>query len=294
MSQLKEQTVITYQIGMSDECKKAIADFGASIQSAFALLSNFKVSEPTGGLLAAMNAANDEPELKELGQWVFEGQDEKWQTFAVTGSGTGWFHNRLQHEIYYADDIWYANCDIDHEIEFMDCKFDCPGASIQRETVNDVEYLSDDKDSVAEELLNFNWTGDREDFEKAVLDEKDLAKNLGFQVTTNSDIQLDFIKNLSELLTYRMISMDRFSEDDYAIGGDKLMPWDIVIDPFTKWFGVVTELIGTSDHATILFFNKPFATSVNWTKKNNAFANLSTITESELPTFRAALEASYG
>src|SRR5690606_18290900 len=89
-------------------------------------------------------------------------------------------------------------------------------SAIARETINDVDYLSgNDLDECVPHIDD-------------VLDQPNWLSESVPQIT-QADMQLIFIKNLSETLIQRMHSMDRFSEDDYAIGGDKLMAWDIVV-----------------------------------------------------------------
>ncbi len=119
---------------------------------------------------------------------------------------------------------------------------------------------------------------------------------------TQADMQLIFIKNLSECLIQRMHSMNRFSEDDYAIGGDKLMAWDIVIgQSYSKQsFGVVFA----QQHNSKEHLNKVDAILLEPKGSHGMIADFAniyftnndtyrTITEAELPAFRAALEACY-
>ena len=154
---------------------------------------------------------------------------------------------------------------------------------INRETVNDVDYLSgSDLDECVPHIDD-------------VLDQRNWLSESIPQIT-QADMQLIFIKNLSETLIQRMHSMDRFSEDDYAIGGDKLMAWDIVFDQVSKFFGVV---INANDNILSAFFLDDHCEMTgggcarNFHKNSLLSRANRTITEAELPAFRTALEAYY-
>lgn len=160
---------------------------------------------------------------------------------------------------------------------------------INRETVNDVDYLSgSDLDECVPHIDD-------------VLDQPNWLSESVPQIT-QADMQLIFIKNLSETLIQRMHSMNRFSEDDYAIGGDKLMAWDIVIgQSYSKQsFGVVFA----QQHNSKEHLNKVDAILLEPKGSHGMIADFAniyftnndtyrTITEAELPAFRAALEACY-
>lgn len=163
--------------------------------------------------------------------------------------------------------------------------------NINRETVNDVDYLSgNDLDECVPHIDD-------------VLDQPNWLSESVPQIT-QADMQLIFIKNLSETLIQRMHSMDRFSEDDYAIGGDKLMAWDIVVgkpyktkeeDHNVVRFGVISCQSRDLKVLEVLSFNESYCNSRGeslavYFSENNAYR---TITEAELPAFRAALEACY-
>lgn len=162
---------------------------------------------------------------------------------------------------------------------------------LKRATVNDVDYLSgDDLDECVPHIDD-------------VLDQPNWLSESVPQIT-QADMQLIFIKNLSETLIQRMHSMDRFSEDDYAIGGDKLMAWDIVVgkpyktkeeDHNVVRFGVISCQSRDLKVLEVLSFNESYCNSRGeslavYFSENNAYR---TITEAELPAFRAALEACY-
>lgn len=175
---------------------------------------------------------------------------------------------------------------------------------INRETVNDVDYLSES----VPEIQGM-------DAREIIIDEYDWLSESVPQIT-QADMQLIFIKNLSEVLIQRMHSMNRFSEDDYAIGGDKLMAWDIVIgqrfadvegaseqdhqDEFAIVTGKRKELSSPQhDHFDVLILSK--ANVCEESTKIGGWATIyhetndtyRAITEAELPAFRAALEACY-
>lgn len=167
---------------------------------------------------------------------------------------------------------------------------------LKRATVNDVDYLSgSDLDESVPTIqdMEAGYT---------ILDEtRNYWQAESVPQITQADMQLIFIKNLSECLIQRMHSMNRFSEDDYAIGGDKLMAWDIVIGRSYKseYFGVVFA----QQHSSKEHLNKVDAILLEPKGRHGvaAFANIyftnndtyRTITEDELPAFRAALEACY-
>ena len=175
-------------------------------------------------------------------------------------------------------------------------------SAIDRETVNDVDYLSTSLDESVPYIDN-------------AVDQNYWLSPSVPQIT-DADMQLIFIKNLSEVLIQRMHSMDRFSEDDYAIGGSDLMPWDIVIgqrfadvedaseqhhqDEFAIVIGKRKELSSPQhDHFDVSTLSKANvceeSTKIGgWTsiyhETNKTFR---AITEAELPAFRATLEACY-
>ncbi|PLT21300.1 hypothetical protein [Psychrobacter sp. MES7-P7E] len=151
---------------------------------------------------------------------------------------------------------------------------------IDRETVNDVDYLSTSLDEsvphIDDVLAYPNWLSE------------------SVPQITDADMQLIFIKNLSEVLIQRMHSMDRFSEDDYAVGGDKLIAWDILIYEPLGAYAILMRGPGRINVADLLLIREggPMA-DAGWNTESEAFATLRTITEAELPAFRAALEACY-
>ncbi len=294
--------ISTFKIGFDDETKAVLSELKdkldaitGSLGVPSALLGSTK---PNGGLLVAMSeAANDapEPELLELGQWVFEGQDEKWKSAAVNSDGKAYLHNMPKKKMYFNHDSygWCAKRFDRHEMQLIDGLFNPSGFEcgfIERETVNDVDYLSE----TVPEIQGMEASD-------IIIDEmgRDYSHNSNclhavVPQITQADMQLIFIKNLSECLIQRMHSMDRFSEDDYAIGGDNLMAWDIVIYEITGEYAVLISSTRQLKVADLLIFriNEPVLDS-GWNTESSAFKELRTITEAELTAFRAALEACY-
>ena len=233
--------------------------------------------------IPAAIAASNMPELKQLGQWVFEGQDEQFESASVRQDGfaalwsckadklspTGADFLPFGKPIIYSQPLGYG--------------FDATNwqnSAIDRETVNDVDYLSEsDLDECVPHIDD-------------VLDQPNWLSESVPQIT-QADMQLIFIKNLSECLIQRMHSMNRFSENDYAIGGDKLMVWDIVIyEPLNAYAVAIAR--PKPKIADFLFFWESGASGdAAWNTDSEAFKVMRTITESELPAFRAALEACY-
>ncbi len=155
-------------------------------------------------------------------------------------------------------------------------------------TVNDVDYLSgSDLDESMPTIQGMEAS-------YAIMDE---AQNYwqaeSVPQITQADMQLIFIKNLSETLIQRMHSMDRFSDDDYAIGGKSLESWDIVFCELIDAYAILTRH-KNGHHADLLILGGvgPVA-DAGWCTDREAFKTLRTITEAELSEFRTALEACY-
>lgn len=290
--------ISTFKIGFDDETKAEIAALKSSLD-AFSNGLKAGTIMPNGGLLAAMvgEAANDaaEPKLLQLGQWVFEGQDEKWQSAAVNSDGRAYLHNMPKNMMYFNHSSygWCSKRFDHHEMELIDGLFNPTGFTclfIERETVNDVDYLSE----TVPEIQGMEASD-------IIIDEmgRDYSHNSNclsavVPQITEADMQLVFIKNLSDVLIQRMRSMGRFSEDDYAIGGDKLMPWDILFYESLGYYAVLIDSRTKPEISDLLFFwDTGAATDINWNTASAAFKELRTITEAELPAFRAALEACY-
>ena len=159
---------------------------------------------------------------------------------------------------------------------------------LKRATVNDVDYLSSDLDECVPHIDD-------------VLDQPNWLSESVPQIT-QADMQLIFIKNLSECLIQRMHSMNRFSEDDYAIGGNALVAWDILVN-LNGDFGIAIGSLVHHESALlnrvrIARFHKSQCTTFtskiicpDWRYEDQNTWH--TITEAELPAFRAALEACY-
>lgn len=129
------------------------------------------------------------------------------------------------------------------------------------------------------------------DYLTSARSENDTASPTTF---TPADMQLFFIKNLAATLIQRVHSMDRFSEDDYALGASSFMPWDIVFDRAVKVFGVVTDTHTDDTVSAVWLPARDFGLgNNNWHIDSLKGRASQTITEADLPAFRAALEACY-
>ena len=300
-STAKGKLIGRFTIGFDDETKASISDLKTKLDAVPHRLE-FGNIMPIGGLLAAMqgHAVNDsngvvhhgenvKPELKQLGQWVFEGQDEKYVSAAVDGNGDAHLYPVVKESLWFSPSI-LVFCVGRPDYLKLKGKFvadDWQQSAINRVPINDVDYLSnndlDDSVPHIDDVLALpNWLSD------------------SVPQITQADLQFIFIKNLSEVLIQRMHSMDRFSEDDYTIGGrggDKLMPWDVVFDEVTQKFGVITGINHYSQLTSIFLKklgdkNSKFDT---WSFHSDSLIGGATITitEAQLPAFREALEACY-
>ena len=233
--------------------------------------------------IPAAIAASNMPELKQLGQWVFEGQDEQFESASVRQDGfaalwsckadklspTGADFLPFGKPIIYSQPLGYG--------------FDATNwqnSAIDRETVNDVDYLSEsDLDECVPHIDD-------------VLDQPNWLSESVPQIT-QADMQLIFIKNLSETLIQRMHSMDRFSDDDYAIGGKSLESWDIVFCELIDAYAILTRHKNGHYADLLILGDTGLAADAGWCTDAAAFKTLRTITEAELSAFRTALEACY-
>ena len=307
MSQLTKSTpniVARYEIRLSDVLKDAMQLITDEMRLTREALVDHKANTAVGSLLNVMQAANDsdgvihygenvKPELKQLGQWVFEGQDEKYVSAAVDGNGDAHLYPVVKESLWFSPSI-LVFCVGRPDYLKLKGKFvadDWQQSAINRVPINDVDYLSnndlDDSVPHIDDVLALpNWLSD------------------SVPQITQADLQFIFIKNLSECLIQRMHSMDRFSDDDYAIGGNKLMAWDIVVgkpyktkeeDHNVVRFGVISCQSRDLKVLEVLSFNESYCNSRGeslavYFSENNTYR---TITEAELPAFRAALEACY-
>lgn len=273
--------ISTFKIGFDDETKAEIAALKDSLDAVSNRLKAGNIM-PTGGLLAANDVP--EPDLKQLGQWVFEGLPPHIISLGVNPNGTligsdipldEWFGYDETYGHQFTDQDYYEILGEGYDTS------DCKNSGIEREPVNDVDYLS-------ETVPEIKGMEARE----IIID--DLWLDNPAPQITQADMQLIFIKNLSDVLIQRMHSMGRFSEDDYAIGGDKLMPWDILFYESLGYYAVLIDSRTKPEISDLLFFwDTAAATDINWNTASAAFKELRTITEAELPAFRAALEACY-
>ncbi|AAZ18337.1 hypothetical protein Psyc_0474 [Psychrobacter arcticus 273-4] len=275
----------------SESKKKSNSRIGQII--AGAISNQIKEMSRPDGLLKTMqaDAANDAPHpaLKQMGQWVFEGQDEKYQSAAVDGDGRAFLYQYKKSALRLGEAKRYfidSGCDM-HQIDGVFDTTDWQDSAIDRETVNDVDYLSESVPTIQGMEASY-----------IIVDELQSALlSKSVPQITQADMPLIFIKNLSDVLIQRMHSMDRFSEDDYAIGGDKLIAWDIVIDRNAK-IGFLTALNEEKTNFTFCFLSQDTwllqnTVSVSYTASNVRNREVRTITEDQLPAFRAALEACY-
>lgn len=311
-STAKGKVIGRFTIGFDDETKASIADLKSTLDAVPYRLKFGNVM-PIGGLLAAMQdaAANDsngvvrhggyvKPELKQLVQWVFEGRDEKFQSAAVDRDGSAFLYQDKKSELKLGE---LKKHFVPRGLNYVqiDGVFDTTNwqdSAIDRETINDVEYLSETVPDINGVEANF-----------IIIDElqSDWLSESVPQIT-QADMQLIFIKNLSECLIQRMHSMNRFSEDDYAISDDKLMSWDIVVgynsfnDQQLKFAIVIaTSKIEHSDQSGYGIADLTSCFSLNQYVHTGQYVKIlyshnstyRTITEAELPAFRAALEACY-
>lgn len=290
-TQNKLGKIITrFEISFDNETKVEIDSLKGKLDEVTRALS-VKNDSHGDRLLAAMQAeaANDAPRipfLKKMGQWVFEGQDEKWVSAAKDADNEVWLFQVPLKDLATSENkdysLWYAQdgskarylCDLRSSEDWKN-------SAIDRETVNDVDYLSG------------NGLDECVPHIDDVLDQPNWLSGSVPQIT-QADMQLIFIKNLSETLIQRMHSMDRFSEDDYAVGSDKLIAWDILIYEPLGAYAILMRGPGRINVADLLLIRDggPMA-DAGWNTESEAFATLRTITEAELPAFRAALEACY-
>lgn len=294
--------ISTFKIGLDDETKIVLSELKDKLDAvrgalgvSSALLGSTK---PNGGLLVAMSeAANDAPEseLKQMGQWVFEGRDKKWASAHVDQDGQGFLCTVPKSMTVRADGYWTTKY-VGWRVRILDGKFDASdweNSAIDRETVNDVDYLSE----TVPEIQGMEASD-------IIIDEmgRDYSHNSNclhavVPQITQADMQHIFIKNLSDVLIQRMYSMDRFSTHDYTIGGrgsDVMLPWDIVYDMGADRFGIITA--AEKDHHSAFFF-KPLsimvATPTAFHKDSLLGGALRTITDDEVSNFRGVLEAYY-
>tara|TARA_R110000751_G_scaffold57683_3_gene122276 strand:- start:3363 stop:4310 length:948 start_codon:yes stop_codon:yes gene_type:complete len=314
VSDSKETKLLTIKIQPSDELvtlitghRDELAHTRAAIELRHRMSERIRSRNITGGLLAAMagEAANDAPEseLLQLGQWVFEGQDEKWKSAALNSDGRAFRHNLPSSHVYFHKGVWRSNCFDQHEIELIDGAFDTSDflpIQIDRETVNDIDYLSE----TVPEIQGMEASD-------IIIDElgRDYSHNSNclsavVPQITQADMQLIFIKNLSDVLIQRMHSMDRFSEDGHSVDCNEFKAWDIVVNKANDkpHYAVVCGfgVINSDEVAQKISLIKV----TPWDSRDGHCqggewaifgqkSNWRTITEAELPAFRAALEACY-
>jgi len=286
----KHKVISRFEMGMTSELKDAMSNVQADMRKTREAIADFVISNGVGGLLKAMQsvpAANDaenvNPALKHLGQWVFEGRDQKWASAAINTDGRAYLHNMPKGMMYFNHDSygWCSKRFELHEMQLIEGSFDPSGFAvgfIERQSVNDVEYLS--------ETVPY-------------IDESDLVEAMA-----EDGAHSGFIKSLASLLILRMHGMARFSEDDWRTGGQDLQPWDIVVCNYSDFFGVIVGQVcvdmikpHTSQIISIRKHQRGLATHItngetDWSNDSNE-RSWRTITQGELESFRHALEACY-
>lgn len=268
------------KLEMTDELSVKIDLLIDSLQANTDAINARNSTRGADGLLAALQteAANDapEPELKQLGQWVFEGQDEKWVSAAVDRDGEAFLYSvrsvMLQRPR--RDDCgWDAESPI--EWKLLEGKFDARywrDSNIDRQPINDVDFegaLNEEKETLELEFLGGNpASGASVDWFGVIKDENDTPE------LSYSDLQRIFVQNLTTVLIQRMHSLQRFSDDESSVKSDDIQIWDIAVywtdNASIKRFAVVQE-------------SKPWFIG---------FSNR-TILESEIQEFREWAEAHY-
>lgn len=256
-STAKGKVIGRFTIGFDDETKASIAELKSTLDAVPYRLKFGNVM-PIGGLLAAMQdaAANDsngavrhggyvKPELKHLGQWVFEGRDEKFQSAAVDGDGRAFLYQHKKSELKLGElKKHFVPRGLNYvQIDGVFDTSDWENSAIDRETINDVDYLSETVPTIqameASEIIDdeFDWLSE------------------SAPKVTQADMQLIFIKNLATTLIQRMHSMERFSTHDYEIGhsGGGMMAWDIIFDKGARRFGLVTALQKECIYVVVFF-----------------------------------------
>lgn len=298
----------------SAEIKALLDDFKQTASDVIAACAKtHSPHQPTGALLDTMqHAANDSlsdaiqafpyqqgieewrarnAKPRNLGQWIFEGQDKEWVSASFDEDGLVFLWNVPRNELDMFNGTWIGGAgsrckEIPHTILDGDWQY----SPINREPVNDVDYLSDDKQQIDEIALDDQRT-------------RLLAESVPY--ITPKDYQSLFISGLADLLIQRMHSQDRFSDDDYDILGADLMPWDVVkTDYESDEFGIVVALAVNKFKGE----DKSRASIVGIRKFHNGYQNtghtlsyslmptadrIRTITQDEIASFRKALEACY-
>ena len=302
--------ISTFKIGLDDETKAEIAALKSSLD---AVSNGLKAGTfiPTGGLLAAMvcEAANDasESELLQIGQWVFEGQPKEFVTAHVNSFGAAAISSMPIGDIEPSTDTWTVKQDA--QVTTPTClyrelkgKFDTTNwqsSAISRQPVNDVDYLSETSE------INVMEASD------IIIDDmgRDYSHNSNclhavVPQITQADMQLIFIKNLSDVLIQRMHSMGRFSDDGRSVFCNGFKAWDIVVNKANDnpHYAVVCGfgVINSDEVAQKISLIKvtPWDSRDGYCQGGDwmIFGQKSswrTVTEAELPAFRAALEACY-
>lgn len=268
------------KLEMTDELSVKIDLLIDSLQANTDAINARNSTRGADGLLAALQteAANDapEPELKQLGQWVFEGQDEKWISAAVDRDGEAFLYSVRSVMLVRPNPNhfkWHAESPI--EWKLLEGKFDARdwrNSNIDRQPINDVDFedtLNEEKETLEFEFLGDNpASGASVDWFGVIKDENDTPE------LSYSDLQRIFVQNLTTVLIQRMHSLQRFSDDESSVKWCDFQKWDIAVywthNASIKRFAVVGE-------SRALFMGVPNRT----------------ILESEIQEFREWAEAHY-
>lgn len=268
------------KLEMTDELSVKIDLLIDSLQANTDAINARNSTRGADGLLAALQteAANDapEPELKQLGQWVFEGQDEKWISAAVDRDGEAFLYSARSVMLVRPNPNhfkWHAESPI--EWKLLEGKFDARdwrNSNIDRQPINDVDFedtLNEEKETLEFEFLGDNpASGASVDWFGVIKDENDTPE------LSYSDLQRIFVQNLTTVLIQRMHSLQRFSDDESSVKWCDFQKWDIAVywthNASIKRFAVVGE-------SRALFMGVPNRT----------------ILESEIQEFREWAEAHY-
>ena len=265
------KVISTFHIELSAAFKAVLDAHAIEMTKTQEAIASFKATMITGHLLDAIQPDKDEnvaePELQKIGQWVFEGQPEYIKSAGLDKNGQLYLSNGDKTELaagmvegIFKGTKKYWKC--------IPGNFDAANwqnSAINRETVNDVDYLSDTPtdDDTAPEVLIFS-------------DEELAAACLGFAPADRHHL---FIKNLADVVIQRMHSMDRFSSPDKLLLGRDLKKWDALVSIDSDASAdKVFSIAGCSAYGRSSTFFKP---------------QHRTITQAEIPAFLAGLEASY-
>lgn len=250
-------------------------------------LKDHKPISQADSLLKALQAeaANDsnKTELKQLDQSVFDGLEEKWRWAAVSSVGMPFVYDYKPtgNRVRFSDDAAQQKIKAGKVMRIDEYGYDTTdwqNSLIERESVNDVDYLSE-----------------RKDFESSVLSDEDMNGVDAALTLSTDDLEHIFIQNLSNLLIQRMHSLERFSAPDQKIGIKDIKTWDLVFDKVAEQFGLIVDGPDEDWGASIVLPSGRLfrGTSVNFHTNSLRGRAMRTITEDELGKCRKAMEAAH-